>query len=232
MTVKKITQPNGWFNSGIPNAYDFAPWQKANLTTDIMYPDETGLIKYKLNSKGYRDTEWTDADLNNSIWCVGHSDVFGIGVDADKTWPSLISGINLGIAGAAWDTFARTISSGLAVYKPRCIVIQATTKERKEYVSEKCQQVVLPSMPAYLLPHKEIWKYSDDVAEQYAYEKNLAFIIAECRAHGVELIIFDLDNRWELIKQDSAVDKQHIGVATHKQIAEFITQQLQQLQIL
>jgi hypothetical protein len=232
MTVQKITQPNGWFNKGIPNAYDFAPWQKAYLTANTMYPDETGLIQYKLNSKGYRDKEWTDTDLTDGIWCVGHSDVFGIGVDADSTWPSLLNGINLGIAGAAWDTIARTISSGLSIYKPRCIVIQATTKERKEYVSEHCQQVVLPSMPAHLLPHNELWKYSDDVMEQYAYEKNLAFIIAECRAHDVKLIMFELEDRWALIKQDSAVDKQHIGVATHKQIAEFIKQQLQQLQIL
>lgn len=231
MTLKKITLPKDWFSNGLPNAYLIAPWQKANITTDLMYPDETGTVKYKLNSKGYRDKEWSSDELNG-IWCIGHSDVFGIGVDADKTWASLISGINLGIAGASWDTIARTISSGLAQHTPKCIIVQATTKERKEYITQHRSQVVLPSMPKNLLPHNDLWKHSDDTTDQYSYEKNLALIVSSCQAHNVKLIMFDLEDRWATIKQDPAVDGQHIGVNTHQEIASYLKQELQRLQIL
>lgn len=221
--MKKITQPATWFASGIPNANLVAPWQSPNLNTNTMYPDETGTIQYILNSKGYRDVEWQGMD---GVWCIGHSDVFGIGVDVEQTWPRLIGGMNLGIAGASWDTISRTICSGLSMHTPSCIIIQSTTKERKEFISNSKCQVVLPNMPTELLPHKEIWKYSDDTSEQYSYEKNLALIILACRANNIKLIMFELEDRWESIRQDPAVDNQHIGPATHSKIAEYLKQQL------
>lgn len=230
MIVRKIIESTNWFENGLPDAFAVAPWQKANLETDTMYPDKTKKIHYKLNSKGYRDVEWTDADLNDSIWCVGHSDVFGIGVHERETWARLVDGVNLGIAGAGWDTLARIVCSGLSQYKPKCIVIQSTTKERKEYITKDFHQVVLPSMPAALLPHDDVWTYCDDTTFDYNYEKNLALIKAVCEAKSVPLILFEFKDRWGSISNDPAVDGQHIGPSTHQIIANFVKQELQKLQ--
>lgn len=226
--IEKLSVPYKWFNNGIPDAALFAHWQSANLDTKIMWPDTTGSIHYKLNSKGYRDKEWSEDILNNSVWCIGHSDVFGLGVDKEFIWPSLISfpTVNLGINGAAWDTISRIVSSGLSVYSPKSIVIQSTTKERKEYITKELQQIVLPSMPAHLLPHENIWRYEDDTTLDYLQEKNVALIRWACKAAGVPLLIFELPNRWDLIRQDPAVDQQHPGIKTHRMIAEWVNDQL------
>ena len=193
-----------------------------------MYPDESGKVNYKLNSLGYRDVEWTDYDLNNSIWCVGHSDVFGMGVQENQTWCRLlehttgIKTINLGIAGAAWDTIARTVVCGLKKYNPRYVIIQATTPDRKEFITEKFQQVVLPSLPDSMLPHKNVWADHDNETAHYQIEKNLELINAVCE----DAIIFNIPNRWDLIKMDPAADNQHIGPITHLAVSQYLVQRL------
>lgn len=230
MNILPLEKTNDWFGTGIPNANLTAPWQRPNLESDVMYPDESKKIKYKLNDKGYRDVNWSDEDLNNSVWCIGHSDVFGIGVNADQTWPSLLSShlktINLGIAGAAWDTISRLIYSGLQSYKPKYIIIQSTTLERREFISDNIQQVILPNLPDNMQPDIKFWKYIDQASNTYTVEKNLALIESACKAAGVEYFIFDLPNRWDLIAVDPATDNQHIGPSTHRLIAQQLICQL------
>lgn len=229
--METFTIDSLWFGSGIPSASKVAPWQSPNLDSNIMYPDETKTINYKLNSLGYRDKEWTDDDLNNSIWCIGHSDVFGIGVQESNTWCRLLESevgiktINLGIAGAAWDTISRTLVSGLKKYTPKYVIIQATTPDRKEFITEKFQQVVLPSLPDNMLPHKNVWADHDNETAQYQVEKNLELIKAVCK----DAIIFNIPNRWDLIKKDPAVDHQHIGPATHREISKYLAQQIEKV---
>jgi hypothetical protein len=192
----------------------------------------SGVIQYQTNSKGYRDIEWLEEDLNNSIWCLGHSDVFGVGVELSATWPTVLeqlSGfktVNLGVVGGSWDTIARIVFSGLSVYKPKHIFIQATTKERREYISDNFQSTVLPSMPDNMLPHKEVWKYIDDTNSEYGYEKNIALITSACKAAGVNVYIFEFTDRWDIIRKDPAVDLQHIGPSTHAKVADYLNNHL------
>ena len=230
--IKTASTSSNWFINGIPSATQVAKWQLSNSDSKIQYPDMTGTISYQTNSKGYRDIEWCADDLNDSIWCLGHSDVFGVGVELASTWPvvlerlSGIKTINLGVVGGAWDTISRIVFSGLSAYKPKHIFIQATTKERREYISDTFQSTVLPSMPSNMLPHKEVWKYIDDTNSEYSYEKNIALITAACNAARVKIHIFEFSDRWSLIKQDPAVDLEHIGPATHAKIAEYLKHQL------
>lgn len=230
--MEDFTIETKWFGSGIPPANLLAPWQKPLLDTNIMYPDESGKVHYKLNSLGYRDKEWTDDVLNNSIWCVGHSDVFGMGVEEDQTWCrhlqnlSGIDTVNLGIAGASWDTIARTIVCGLKTYRPKNIIIQATTPDRKEFITEKFQQIVLPSLPNNMLPHKNVWADHDNETSQYQIEKNIELIKAVYK----DVIIFNIPNRWDLIRQDPAADNQHIGAATHLQVSQYLVQRLKKFE--
>lgn len=225
ITELKIT--NKYFLDGIPSANFFAPWQTPNLDTINMKPDLSNMVHYKLNSLGYRDQEFTPELLNNSIWCIGHSDTMGMGVDYKDTWPSLLktlghNTVNLGIAGASYDTFSRIVSSGLKIYKPKTIVLQATTKERKEYVSNDFKQVVLPNFPRDMLPHDDVWKYSDESTEDYLFERNMNLIKYACDSVNVKLISFDIPQRWDYIKQYPAYDNQHIGPEIHKQISLYV----------
>lgn len=215
-----------WFTQGIPPAYAVAKWQQPKFTVDTLYPDNSRTIEYKFNSLGYRDVEWNDYVLNNSIWCIGHSDVLGLGVPVNDRWSSVLSHnskiatINLGIAGAGWDTISRIIVSGLKRYTPLKIIIQATTDVRREFVNEQKQTVVLPYMTDDQLPYKDFYKHIDSESNLYNVEKNLNLIDLACVNRNVPYRIFDLADRWATIEHDSSVDKTHIGIATHKQIAE------------
>lgn len=224
--VEKFSVDNHWFNSGLPKADVTAPWQIPNLKTNKMYPDDSGTVSYELNSLGYRDKEWTDWDLENSVWCIGNSDTFGTGILVDNTWVKQLEKIspyktvNLGINGASWDTIARVVSSGLKDRQPQAIVIQATTLDRREYITNNLQQIVLPSLPEEMFSDQQFWKYVDDTNSRYSLEKNLALIDTACRAAGVKYFIFSIANRWERVKKDPAADNQHLGAATHLEIAK------------
>jgi len=221
-----------WYINGIPPANIVAPWQLPNLDAINMKPDMSNQIRYKLNNYGYRDREWTDSDLNDSIWCVGHSDTLGMGVLDTETYChklGLLSNtptINLGIAGASYDTFSRIIGSGLKKYKPRAIIIQSTTHGRKEYITETFQQLVLPNFTKDMLPHDDVWKHSDHVTEEYDCERNINLIQYACKANDVKLIMFDIPNRWDLIKQYPAADNLHIGRYIHDQISQYLYQKI------
>lgn len=226
--IENLKVSSSWYVDGIPDARVVAPWQTANLDTINMKPDMSNQIRYKLNSYGYRDTEWTEQDLNNSIWCVGHSDTMGMGVQYDETWSyklaqlTNIKTINLGIAGGSYDTFSRIIGSGLKKYKPKYIVVQGTTRERKEYITKDFQQLVLPSFTKDMLPHNDVWRYTDSVTEEYEFERNINLIQYACIASDVKLIMFDLPNRWDLIKVHPAADNLHIGKQIHEDISYYV----------
>lgn len=229
--IKNIHVTNNWYIEGIPQANVFAPWQQPNTVSDTMKPDTTGQIEYRLNNYGYRDEYWMNDDFNDSIWCVGHSDTLGMGVRYEDTYCSLLrkqgyKTINLGIAGASYDTFSRVICSGLKKYKPKLIILQATTKERKEYITKDFQQLILPNFPNDMLPYKDVWKYTDEVTDEYNFERNMNLIKLSTDLNNVKLITFELTDRWDLIKKHPAVDKQHIGPEIHKTISFELLSQL------
>lgn len=213
--IEQLKLTNKWFVEGISPAYLLAPWQ------------QNGIVTGSLNSLGYRDVEFND-NLNDSIWCMGHSDVLGMGVDEHETWCrrleklTNIKTINLGIAGASYDTISRTITSGLKKYKPRTIIVQNTTKERKEYITSDFQQIVLPNFPKDKLPHDDVWRYSDDETATYDFERNVNLIESVCKANNVKLIMFDIPDRWDLIKQYPATDNEHIGPKIHEDISLYL----------
>lgn len=224
--ITNLQITSDWFSSGIPRTDLVAPWQKPNSVSDTMYPDLSGKTTYRLNSLGYRDIEFTDSILNNSVWCVGHSDTMGMGVDIQDRYSSKLNypTVNLGIAGASYDTLARVIANGLNMYKPLHIVVQATTKERKEYITDDFKQLVLPSFSKDMLPHNDVWRYSDDSTSTYDFERNVTLIKYACKAVDVKLTMFEVTDRWEHIRLDPAYDNQHIGPKTHTMISDYLNQ--------
>lgn len=235
MSFVKFTYDGKWFDDGIPPANRTVKWQEPNSKTKRMYPDMSDTFDYNLNNLGYRDVDWTEKDKNDSIWCIGHSDVAGIGVRNEDTWVRVLENLigiktlNLGINGAAWDTFSRIVCSGLKSYKPKAIVIQSTTLERREFVTNDIKRILLPSMPKRYFPHRYYWKFIDDESNQYSLEKNINLIELACQASKVPLLIFSMEDRWGMIAKDPAIDNVHIGKNTHRSIAEYLDQELKKL---
>jgi hypothetical protein len=237
MTISKFQYDKKWFGVGLPDAWLTAPWHKESIETDKFYPDLSGSVNYKSNSKGYRDVEWSPDDLNNSIWCVGHSDVAGMGVDYNSIWPVLlekstgIKTVNLGIIGGSWDTISRVVSSALTTHKPRFICIQATMRDRREYITNERQQVVLPSMEDERQVDLNFWKFIDEENSQYSLEKNITIIDLACRVAGVQYIIFDFADRRDIIRKYPAADGKHIGAVPHRMVSEYLTAELKKHQL-
>jgi len=94
-------------------------------------------VRYKYNSRGFRDNEWPE-NLSNCIWCVGDSFTAGLGQPQDETWPTLLSNIikkptiNVSMDGASNEWCSRTASNIIKQYIPKFVVIQWLFISRRE----------------------------------------------------------------------------------------------------
>ena len=97
-------------------------------------------IVYSFNSRGFRDTEWPETNLDECIWCFGDSALVGLGNPHDETWSAVLGKhrktINISMLGSSPNWTARMAADVLREIKPRCIVIQWTFIPRREEVDE------------------------------------------------------------------------------------------------
>jgi len=100
------------------------------------------------------------------------------------------------------------------------VIVMASTWERREFVNADIQTIVLPFLPKDRMPYKDFYRHIDDVNNQYNLEKNLNLIKLSCESKKIKHHIFDITDRWLLIKEFPAVDNMHLGPTLHKQIAE------------
>jgi hypothetical protein len=107
----------------------------------LAYPHK---ISYKFNSRGFRDCEWPDnmTELQNSIWCVGDSQLLGIGCPLEHTWSNILQRqtgqrcINISLDGASNAWIARKTVEILKTISPNVIVIQWSYIQRGEIDNE------------------------------------------------------------------------------------------------
>lgn len=91
----------------------------------LLYPYP---ISYKINSRGFRDSEWP-SDLSNVVWCLGDSVTLGHNIPFEHTWPSILQTktnircVNLGIVGASNELLTKMTLQILREYSPKNIVI-------------------------------------------------------------------------------------------------------------
>lgn len=226
VTPSKISEK--FFTNGFPPIYKIAKHHSPNKLTMIWDGvDSTGEIEYYFNSLGYRDQEFQDRE-NNSIWCLGHSDTAGVGVSVKSIWPSVlkelsnIDCLNLGVAGAGWDTITRIAVSGLRKYTPKAIVVIEPPEARREYIYHGKSQFVLPSLPGSLMPYKDFYKVRDNESDVYNVERNYYSLKNACDVKSVPLYLLDFPERNNLKKIDKSAEGTHIGPNTHRQLAEDI----------
>ena len=66
---------------------DFVNNTRVPIEFYLDYPDQ---IVYRFNSQGFRDQEWPEHDVCESIWCVGDSQTLGVGCNDAKIWPAVL----------------------------------------------------------------------------------------------------------------------------------------------
>lgn len=97
-------------------------------------------IEYRFNSRGFRDSEWpnNEVELKKSIWCIGDSFTSGVGIPFSHTWPqvlkqiSKVNTINISLDGASNNWITRQASYILNEITPTNLVIQWSFVNRRE----------------------------------------------------------------------------------------------------
>ena len=97
-------------------------------------------IEYAYNSRGFRDTEWSESieELKNATWCIGDSFTVGLGSPLEHTWPYLLQQqtgrrcINVSMDGASNDWIARKTQSIVDEISPSNIVVMWSYVHRRE----------------------------------------------------------------------------------------------------
>lgn len=108
-------------------------------------------ITYRGNANGYRADEWTEIDWQNSVWILGDSRIYGIGLDESDTIAYLLQEqlnrpvINMGLPGVGNDVIVYNLVSGLEKFgKPRGVIFNWSGLERSAIYSENGHDLLGP----------------------------------------------------------------------------------------
>lgn len=99
-------------------------------------------VKYSFNSRGFRDCEWPETQLEQQIWCVGDSATLGIGSPMEFTWPKILETrthsrtIKVALAGASNSWIFRQCQYILNEIQPVALIIQWSLLHRRELSKE------------------------------------------------------------------------------------------------
>lgn len=235
--LKEASFSNEYISNSFPLANHTAFWQPLNQTITHWVLDDSEPVIYHFNEYGYRG-QWTNDDIDDSVWCLGDSQTAGMGVHEQDLWPSLLSRltkqktINMGIGGASHDTIARTLISALRTYRPSAVCVLMTAPNRREIISDKGRSTFFPQAIKYLdkIDKSLYTQYIDSVdntSNRINYDKNLMLIKSVCDALDIPVVCVDFTQHiYELAKQDPALDGEHLGPGIHKEVAEFFKNKL------
>lgn len=198
-------------------------------------------IHYNHNSRGYRDVEWPDNDLDQAVWCIGDSFTVGIGSPVNHTWPFLLSQrlasrtINVSMDGASNNWIAKKAISLIKQIQPRIVILHWSYIERREHSPGRnahrnwaifYNSVKDPSWPecptlvdAVNLPehiYKEITDGFKFPLDTYLNDHSLRI---HCSRDGVEQ---DIINTWQCINSVEDISKQFNVKVIHSFIPSFI----------
>ena len=182
-------------------------------------------ISYDFNSRGYRDLEWPEQNLDQYFWCLGDSLTLGLGAPIHETWPRLLQSkigvrcINVSMAGASNQWIYRKTSYLLSYIRPTRIFILWTWLHRREKSltelyeerwSEFYANVKDPSwpqqvswndadkLPRHILRELRANQYWPSIDMDLADEARLRFDTTPADQRDVDLIVklvHDLENK-------------------------------------
>jgi hypothetical protein len=224
---------DNYLSNSWPMANRTANWHPVSSTVVNWISPHTQDVTYCFNNFGYRDVNWDESTIQNSIWCFGDSQTVGVGVPGEQTWPSMlqrltgIPTINIGIAGASNDTISRLIVSCLNLYKPRAICCLLTAPNRREIINNQYSCTVFPQF-LKIINNSDVDLFDqyltqvDETADSINRDKNILLIQSVCKNKNTPLSLVDFNqNPGTLCQTDLAYDNMHIGPKLHNSIAEY-----------
>lgn len=113
-------------------------WNRSGIDSEEFCKDKKHFknypfdVEYKFNSRGFRDSEWSNSlqELKNSNWCVGDSFTVGLGSPICHTWPCILqcvtktNSINVSMDGASNDWIARKTIRIINEIGPKNLILQ------------------------------------------------------------------------------------------------------------
>lgn len=138
-----------WLNL-LNNAYNDSSLTKRGLSSLLGYNVENFTIgdiinehkNLEVNSQGFREPfDFSEGEINNSIWCFGCSWTFGVGVSKWTTWPKLLSSkiqntniVNFGVPASGPETTYRLLQHYISIgCVPNTVCILGWFPGRIEY---------------------------------------------------------------------------------------------------
>ncbi len=219
-----------WVGADTEKRYKVAPHP-------LLRPED---VTYNFNSLGYRCPEFNLDKLEKkviSVVSIGASEVFGIGLPEDKTFPHQFAKLleketgypvinwNLGMGGASSDYMSRTLFSALAVLKPDVVLFVLPPPRRREhinqagrahfYINTKTGINTLDKLKTYLVDPGHISQIkannalSSDFNDQINYFKNYLICQSICERHDVMWLFSFISNKY-MSHIDPLVKKEHL----------------------
>ncbi len=192
-------------------------------------------VDYRLNSRGFRDTEWPE-NLENCIFAVGDSYTVGIAQPFAETWPQLlqdISGykiINISLSGASNSWILRKCNYIIDNIKPKYVIPHWSFLHRDEKpdqsLNDEARQMHFADNKKYILDTKRMLM---DFIDTKLLDKQInktkiinSFISAEVAYASIPFLIDDNDTKILLPwtnQLDYARDYVHYDIKTSYEIA-------------
>jgi len=160
---------------------------------------------------------------NTKQLAFGCSHTWGIGVDANETWPYLLDSMNFGVRGCSSDLIARIMPDILQQHNPEVVYILWPEWTRFEYVDGEgriCQ--ILSSSPnriAFMESHNDEWLANN-------FKKQVQLVKQLCNNKNIKLVDITL---YDLIPYMDQIDKwpasrlgHHYAASWHKQVADIL----------
>jgi len=230
---------NLYFDAEIPTAWSVpariqnpAPIIKAS-SVGFFNGDST---EYHYNNLGYRSQfDYVLEELleKRTVLCLGDSDTFGIGVEHDKIWPSLLDTdatvLNLSVPGISIDGLARIVAQTIQALGNTvdAVLIHYPSMSLREFVSKRYKGGV-HTHRNYNLPYADWWDHIDWQSNNYNFHKNRLLMENICARHDVDYYDLYINREDKKVPFDFVEYGVYssIGPHTHQAIANYFNRKL------
>jgi hypothetical protein len=225
--IKDANQELDWLRMDTKERYESNLKNETTRNQLIEHGWINNKFTYKFNSNGFRSAEFATSE---SIVFLGCSFTIGIGLPEDKTFASIVSRslnldcYNLGQGGSSNDTMFRLARHWVPKIKPKLVVLMSTFPNRYEL---KTYAKYINFMPHNSKDdkHFKLWTIFDENAILNK-EKNVLAIESICQRENIKLVNLSMEKDFINLKDNSARDLFHAGIASHALTAENILSQI------
>ena len=225
--------------SNCPGTFDFEGsdsrefWNENFKTKRMPQTQLNRTVRYTLNSHGYRCPEFDTIDWQNTIVTLGCSHTFGISIDDNETYASLLQEklgipvVNLGMSATdIWFQVYNAIE--LMKLNVQGVILQVPNKERFTVfgTGNKAKNFGTWNMQTYA-QLAELWVDERNLEQWHLFGCDyIEKILGDKLLYSFSFLDTDHLPTMKIISQDDVGrDNAHPGPMTHKKIAEIIAKE-------